>query len=169
MVYRSIAAAVLMAALLTPAAAHADSTAIRKKLGETPANLWDLTLARVESALASWAGGDGVNSFVGNEADNIVLYVYEPDGQASRTECRKLIDRVRKAGGVDPKTGYPGNPASDYAELLNYAQIDPFSVDESYAETADSMFWIDAVAGSGEEAVTCKGPLVSTEVTYPTP
>jgi hypothetical protein len=39
MVYRSIAAAVLMAALLTPAAAHADSTAIRKKLGETPANL----------------------------------------------------------------------------------------------------------------------------------
>ncbi len=60
-------------------------------------------------------------------------------------------------------------PASDYAALLNFAQIDQFSVDESYAETADSMFRIDAVAGSGDSAVACRSPLISTEVTYPAP
>jgi hypothetical protein len=169
MIRRSVAVAALSAALLLPGVVHADSTAIRKKLGETPANLWDLTLVRAEAALASWAGGDGIHTFVNGEADNIVLYVYEPAGKATKAECKKLIDRVKMAGGVDPKTGYSDNPASDYAALLNYAQIDQFSVDESYAETADSMFWIDAVAGSGEGAVSCKGPLISTEVTYPAP
>jgi hypothetical protein len=166
---RSIAAAALTIAVLMPLSAQADSAAIKNKLSGTPANLWDLTLVRVESALASWVGGDGINTFVGTDANNIILYVYEPAGKATKAECKKLIDRVKKAGGVDPKTGYPDNPASDYASLLNYAQIDQFAVDESYAETADSMFQIDAVAGSGEGATTCKGPLVSAEVTYPTP
>jgi hypothetical protein len=165
---RSIAAAALMAVVLLPMAANADSAAIKKKLSETPATLWDLSLARVESALSSWAGGDGINTFVGTEADSIVMYVYEPAGKATKAECKKLIDRVKKAGGVDPKTGYADNPASDYAALLSFAQIDQFSVDESYAETADSMFRIDAVAGSGEGAVACRSPLISAEVTYPT-
>src|SRR5437899_11271974 len=103
MVRRSIAAAALMAAVLLPVAAQADSAAIKKKLSETPANLWDLSLIRVESALASWAGGEGISTFVGTEADNIVMYVYEPAGKATKAECKKLIDRVKKAGGVDPK------------------------------------------------------------------
>lgn len=166
---RSMAAAALTAAVLMPVSAHADSAAIKNKLSGTPATLWDLTLVRVESALASWVGGEGINTFVGSDGNTIILYVYEPAGKATKVECKKLIDRVKKAGGIDPKTGYPDNPASDYASLLNYAQIDQFSVDESYAETADSMFEVNAVAGSGEAAVTCKGPLVSAEVTYPTP
>ncbi|WP_151117331.1 outer membrane protein assembly factor BamD [Hypericibacter adhaerens] len=166
---RSILAAALMAAALTPMAARADGAAIANKLKGTPATLWDLTLVRVEAALASWVGGKGVSTFVGSDADKIILYVYEEGGKATKAECKALIDRVKKAGGIDPKTGYPDNPASDYAALLNYAQIDQFSVDESYAETADSMFEVDAVAGGGENAVNCKGPLVSAEVTYPTP
>jgi hypothetical protein len=166
---RSIAAVAMTTAVLMPLGAQADSAAIKNKLSGTPTNLWDLTLVRVESALASWVGGEGISTFVGSEADSIVLYVYEPAGRATKAECKKLIDRVKKAGGIDPKTGFPDNPASDYAALLNYAQIDQFSVDEAYAETADSMFQIDAVAGSGEGAVSCKGALISAEVTYPTP
>jgi hypothetical protein len=165
----SLAVAAAMAAMLMPMSAKADSAAIANKLKGTSATLWDLTLVRVESALASWVGGGGINTFVGSDGNTIILYVYEPAGKATKAECRKLIDRVKRAGGIDPKTGYPDNPASDYASLLNYAQIDQFSVDETYAETADSMFEVDAVAGSGESAVTCKGPLVSAEVTYPTP
>jgi hypothetical protein len=166
---RSIAAVALMAAVLMSLGAQADSAAIKKKLTETPANLWDLSMVRVEAALAAWVGGEGRFTFVSVESDNIVMNVYEPGGKATKAECKKLVDRVKQAGGVDPKTGYPDNPASDYAALLNHPQIDQFAVDESYAETADSMFWVMAVAGTGDNAVSCKGPLISSELTYPVP
>jgi hypothetical protein len=169
MLRRSIVAVALMAALMLPIAAQADSAAIKKKLSETPATLWDLSAVRIEAALAAWAGGEGRLTYVSVESDNFVMNIYDPKAKATKAECKKLVDLVKRAGGVDPKTGYADNPASDYAALLNYPQIDQFSVEESYAETADSMFWIMAVAGSGEGAVTCKGPLISTEVSYPTP
>lgn len=169
MLRRSIAAAALMAAVLMPMGAHADSAAIKKKLAETPATLWDLSMVRIEAALAAGVGGEGRFTFVSVESDNFVMNVYEPHGKATKAECKKLVDGVKQAGGVDPKTGYADNPASDYAALLNYPQIDQFAVDESYAETADSMFWIMAVVGSGDGAVSCKGPLISTELSYPPP
>jgi hypothetical protein len=59
---RSMAAAALTVAVLMPVSAHADSAAIKNKLSGTPATLWDLTLVRVEAALASWVGGDGINT-----------------------------------------------------------------------------------------------------------
>jgi hypothetical protein len=163
-----IVAAALLAAVVNPMAARADATAIIDRLKETPANLWDLSLARLEATLAADAGGEGLTTFAAFEDGRVVMRIYEAEGPSTKAECKKLVDKVKIAGGVDPRTGYPDEPASNYAALFAYPQIDQFSVDESYAETVDSLFDVVAVVGvSGDgKAIMCRGPLLSTELIY---
>ncbi|MFZ5791904.1 MAG: hypothetical protein ACOY3L_14525 [Pseudomonadota bacterium] len=163
-----IVAAGLLAAVVVSTAARADATAIIDKLKQTLANLWDLSLVRLEAALAAGAGGRGLMTFAAFEDGRIVMRIYEAEGPSTKAECKKLVDKVKIAGRVDPMKGYPDEPASNYAALFAYPQIDPFSVDESYAETVDSLFDVVAVVGVGGDgtATMCKGPLLSTELIY---
>jgi hypothetical protein len=93
MLRRSIVAVALMAALMLPIAAQADSAAIKKKLTETPANLWDLSMVRIEAALAAWAGGEGRMTYVSVESDNFVMNIQDPKAKATKAECKKLDAR----------------------------------------------------------------------------
>jgi hypothetical protein len=61
------------------------------------------------------------------------------------------MDRIKQTAGVDPKTGEPENPASAFASLFSYPGVDEFKIDQSYAETVDSMITIMVVIGETGE------------------
>jgi hypothetical protein len=78
------------------------------------------------------------------------------------------MDRIKQTGGVDAKTGEPQNPASAFASLFSYPGVDEFKIDQSYAETVDSMISIMVVIGEtgNGEGMVCKSRLLSPDVSF---
>jgi len=138
-------------ALWRPAEAKADPTAILTHLRATPASQLDLSLARlgamVDNAGSGTGAGPGLSfaSFADVEEKDIVIRAYSETGKADEASCRKIMDRIKQTGGVDE-----------------------FKIDESYAETVDSMISIMVVIGEtgNGEGMVCKSRLLSPDITF---
>ena len=161
-------------ALWRPAEAKADPAAILAHLQATPASQLDLSLARlgtmVDNAGAGTGAGPGLSfaSFADVEEKDIVIRAYSETAKPDKASCRKIMDRIKQTGGVDAKTGEPQNPASAFASLFSYPGVDEFKIDQSYAETVDSMIAIMVVIGqTGDgKGMVCQSRLLSPDVTY---
>ena len=161
----------LAAAALTVvggSAAFADSAAIVAKLKATPASLFDLSLARLEAEVNGDGNGHGFDAYVNFQDGEIVIFAGADRAPVTEKACRGILDTIKRAGGVDPKTGNPDEPASGYASLFAYPEIDQAAVDAAYMETVDSMFTIQVTLGTAGDgkAITCKSKLLSPNVTY---
>ncbi|HEX7200998.1 MAG TPA: hypothetical protein VF213_16050, partial [Dongiaceae bacterium] len=99
---------------------------------------------------------------------DIMIRVYSTSAKPDQASCKKIMDRIKKAGGVDPKTAQPDNPASAYAALFSFSGVDESKIDESYAETVDSMIAIMVVIGqTGDgKGMVCQSRLLSTDISY---
>lgn len=165
MIARATFAAALTVAVATPAAAGPDE--IVAALKGTPATLFDLGLARLES----YVGADGVNggygAFVHYQDREILILASNMEAKGDEAAARALIERIKRVAGVDPVTGEPDQPASVFATTLSFpTRIDEYTVDPTYMETLDSMFRLKValgVAGNGE-AVVCSSKLLSPDV-----
>ena len=148
--------------------ALADPAAIVAKLKSTPASLFDLSLARLEAEVNGDGNGNGFDAYVNFQDNEIVIYASSSHAPVTEKACRGIIDTIKQLGDVNPKTGNPDEPASGYASLFSYPEIDQAKVDEAYMETVDSMFTIQVTLGtSGQgKAITCRSKLLSTDVTY---
>ena len=153
---------------LAGAPALADPAAIVAKLKSTPASLFDLSLARLEAEVNGDGNGNGFDAYVYFQDNEIVIYATSSHAPVTERACRGIIDTIKQQGDVNPKTGNPIEPASGYASLFSYPEIDQAKVDEAYMETVDSMFTIEVTLGtSGQgKAITCRSKLLSTDVTY---
>jgi hypothetical protein len=167
---RAALAAALAFAAVTPAAiapAWAGPDEIVTALSSTPANLFDLGLARLEAFVGADAVAAGYSAFVRYQDREILVFASSMEGAGEESAARALIERLKRLAGVDPVTGEPDQPASTFANMLSFpAHIDEYTVDPAYMETLDSMFRLKVslgVAGDGE-AVICSGKLLSTEV-----
>jgi hypothetical protein len=159
-----------MAALagLAGGPAHADPAAVVAKLKGTSASLFDLSLARLEAEVNGDGNGNGFDAYVNFQDNEVVIYASSAHAPVTEKACRGIIDTIKLLGDVNPKTGVPVEPASGYASLFSYPEIDQAKVDEAYMETVDSMFTIQVSLGtSGQgKAITCRSKLLSTDVTY---
>jgi hypothetical protein len=158
---------------LWPCGAQADPGAILAHLGKTPASQLDLSLAQLSEKIDAagaqgGAGAQGFEGFAAVEDKDIVIRVYAPAAKPDQASCRKIVDRIKKAGDVDPKTGEPDNPASAFAALFSYPGVDESKIDESYAETVDSMIAVMVVIGqTGDgKGMVCQSRLLSPDVAY---
>jgi hypothetical protein len=151
-----------------PPGAKADPAAILTHLQTTPASQLDLSLARLGAAVDTAGAGAGFGGFAGVEDKGIVIRAYSAAAKPDEASCRRIVDRIKAAGGVDPKTGEPDNPASAYAALFSYPGTDDSRIDASYAETVDSMIAIIVVIGEtgNGEGMVCQSKLLSSAVTY---
>jgi hypothetical protein len=161
-----IGAALLGAVAAGPALA--DPAAVVKALQGTPATLFDLGLARLEAKLGSDGAVHGYDAYGFYQDGAIQIYAYSYKLEPTVENCKALADAIKLAGAVDPKTGFPDEPASIYASFFSFPEIDEFATDESYMETVDSMFDIMVVLGvTGDgKGMVCKTKLLSAETTY---
>ena len=150
-----------------PAAAKADPAAILSHLQATPASQLDLALAQLGEKVDA-AGAGSFDGFADVEDKDIMIRAYSTTAKPDQASCKKIMDRIKKAGGVDPKTGQADNPASAYASLFSYPGVDESKIDESYAETVDSMIAIMVVIGqTGDgKGMVCQSRLLSTDISY---
>jgi len=150
-----------------PAAAKADPAAILNHLQATPASQLDLALAQLGEKVDA-AGAGSFDGFADVEDKDIMIRAYSTTAKPDQASCRKIMDRIKKAGGVDPKTGQADNPASAYASLFSFPGVDESKIDESYAETVDSMIAIMVVIGqTGDgKGMVCQSRLLSTDISY---
>jgi hypothetical protein len=169
--WRSLAPAPLAAAIVAALAgqpALADGAAIVAKLRATTASLFDLSLARLEAEVNGDGNGHGYDAYVNFQDGEVVIFAGSDRAPVTEKACHGIIDAIKRAGGVNPKTGNPDEPSSGYATLFAYPEIDQAKVDDSYMETVDAMFSIQVTLGtSGDgKAITCKSKLLSPNVTY---
>ena len=150
-----------------PAAAKADPAAILSHLQATPASQLDLALAQLGEKVDA-AGAGSFDGFADVEDKDIMIRAYSTTAKPDQASCKKIMDRIKKAGGVDPKTGQADNPASAYASLFSFPGVDESKIDESYAETVDSMIAIMVVIGqTGDgKGMVCQSRLLSTDISY---
>ena len=150
-----------------PAAAKADPAAILNHLQATPASQLDLALAQLGEKVDA-AGAGSFDGFADVEDKDIMIRAYSTTAKPDQASCKKIMDRIKKAGGVDPKTGQADNPASAYASLFSFPGVDESKIDESYAETVDSMIAIMVVIGqTGDgKGMVCQSRLLSTDISY---
>jgi len=150
-----------------PAAAKADPAAILNHLQATPASQLDLALAQLGEKVDA-AGAGSFDGFADVEDKDIMIRAYSTTAKPDQASCKKIMDRIKKAGGVDPKTAQADNPASAYASLFSYPGVDESKIDESYAETVDSMIAIMVVIGqTGDgKGMVCQSRLLSTDISY---
>ena len=150
-----------------PAAAKADPAAILNHLQATPASQLDLALAQLGEKVDA-AGAGSFDGFADVEDKDIMIRAYSTTAKPDQASCKKIMDRIKKAGGVDPKTAQPDNPASAYASLFSFPGVDESKIDESYAETVDSMIAIMVVIGqTGDgKGMVCQSRLISTDISY---
>ena len=148
--------------------AQADPAAIVAKLKGSTASLFDLSLARLEAEVNGDGNGRGFDAFVKYQDGDIVIFASSAKAPVTEKACHGIVDAIRLAGGVDPRTGHPDNPASGYAALFAYPEVGQAAVDEAYTESVDSMFVIQVTLGSAGDgkAITCRGRLLSSDVTY---
>lgn len=158
--------ALLFSLVSSPAAA--DAAAILDHLGKTPATRLDLSMARVNTVLTVVGEKNGFGAFAWQQDGGVVIMGYVEKGPRTEAACRNVIEAIRRAGDIDPKSGEPLRPASAYASLFNYPGQDNFKIDQSYAETVDAMFRLIVTVGtSGDgKAVVCKAPLVNGPIAY---
>jgi hypothetical protein len=149
-------------------AASAGSAAIVAKLRATTASLFDLSLARLEAEVNGDGNGHGFDAYVNFQDGEIVIFASSDRAPVTEKACHGIIDAIKQGGGVDPKTGNPDEPASDYASLFAYPEIDQAKVDKAYMETVDAMFVIQVTLGTTGDgkAITCRSKLLSPDVTY---
>jgi hypothetical protein len=155
-------------ALWPGASAFADPSGILDHLRSTPASQLDLSLARLGALVDNAGSGAGFGGFAAVEDKEIVIRAYAPAAKPDKASCRAIMDRIKRAGGVDPKTGQPDDPASAYASLFSYPDTDQSKIDISYDETVDSMITIMVVIGeTGDgQGMVCQSRLLSPEITY---
>jgi len=158
----------ILVLLLVPRPAAADAAAILEHLGRTPATLLDLSIARIDALLAAVGEKHGFGAYAWPQDGGVQIFAYADKLPRTEAACRGVIEAIRRAGGIDPKTGVPDQPASAYAAKLNYPGLDQFKIDQSYAETADGMIRLRVTIGtSGDgKAVGCQAPLVNGGITY---
>ena len=161
-------AAMTVLAGLACGPAFTDSAAVVAKLKSMSASLFDLSLARLEAEINGHGNGNGFDAYVNFQDNEIVIYASSSHAPVTERACHGIIDTIKQQGDVNPKTGNPMEPASGYASLFTYPEIDQAKVDEAYMETVDSMFAIEVTLGtSGQgKAITCRSKLLSTGVTY---
>ncbi|MGD9742724.1 MAG: hypothetical protein AB7F08_13540 [Dongiaceae bacterium] len=154
--------------IATAGSVSADPAAVVAALKAAPATLFDLGLARLEAKLGADGAVEGYNAHGYYQDDMIGIYAYSYEIEPSEPNCKKIVDRIKRAGAVDPETGWPDDPASIYASLFSFPSIDEFAVDETYMETVDSMFHIMVVLGvTGDgKGMVCKSKLLSTDISY---
>jgi len=159
----SFAALATLAVLGLSEPAAADPKSILDNLSKRTPTLLDLSLARLEAFLQADANANGYWAFARVEDEQIKILAWSPQHPGTEEACKVLLDRIRTNAGVDPVTGWPLNPATLFANYFNYTSFTAFDVDQSYEETVDSMIQINAVIGvaGNDEAVSCKGPLLS--------
>ena len=150
-----------------PAAAKADPAAILSHLQATPASQLDLALAQLGEKVDA-AGAGSFDGFADVEDKDIMIRAYSTTAKPDQASCKKIMDRIKKAGGVDPKTAQADNPASAYDSLFTFPGVDESKIDESYAETVDSMIAIMVVIGqTGDgKGMLCQSRLLSTDISY---
>jgi hypothetical protein len=158
----------VLALSLAPTPAAADAAAILKHLGETPATLLELSLARIDALLAAVGEKHGFGAYAWPQDGGVQIFAYADKLPRTEAACRGVIEAIRAAGGINPGTGEPDQPASAYAAMFNYPRLDQFKIDESYAETADGMIRLRVTIGtSGDgKAMGCQAPLVNGGITY---
>ena len=149
------------------AAAKADPSAILSHLQATSASQLDLALAQLGEKVDA-AGAGSFDGFADVEDKDIMIRAYSTTAKPDQASCKKIMDRIKKAGGVDPKTAQADNPASAYASLFSFPGVDESKIDESYAETVDSMIAIMVVIGqTGDgKGMVCQSRLLSTDISY---
>lgn len=163
----SLAVALLLSVAFVPAA-QAGPPEVVAALKGTPATLFDLSLARLEALVQSDGNANGYYGHVYFQDDELNIYAWSLEAAPTDEACKAILDHLKRLAAVDPETGFPDDPASAFATFFSYLQIDEFAVDPTYMETVDSMFRLTAVigvAGDGQ-AVICKSPLLSRDVTY---
>ncbi len=148
--------------------AHADPAGILGHLQSTPASRLDLSLARLGAMIDAAGAGAGFGGFADVEDKDIVIRAYSTAAKPDEAGCRRIMDRIKQSGGVDPRTGQPDQPASGYAALFSYPGQDESTIDASYAETVDSMIAIMVVVGQtgNGEGMVCRSRLLSPDVAY---
>jgi hypothetical protein len=165
---RSPSAAIVLGTVMMASAASADPASILGYLKTAPATRLDLSLAQLSQMIDVYGSGSGYGGFAGVEGNDIVIRAYSPSAKPDKASCKRILDRIKSTGGVDPKTGEPDDPASGYAALFSYPGEDEFKIDQSYAETVDSMFSIMVVIGeTGDgKGMMCQSRLLSNKITY---
>jgi hypothetical protein len=158
----------LLVGLLTASAALADSAAILDHLKATTASRLDLSLARLGAIIDADGAAAGYGGFADVDGSDIVIRAYSRSAKPVEASCRRIVDRIKIAAGVDPKTGQPDDPASGYASLFSYPDADESKVDASYAETVDSMFRVMVVIGeTGDgKGMVYQSRLLSNKITF---
>jgi hypothetical protein len=158
----------ILALSLIPSTAQADAAAILRHLSETPASLLELSLARIDALLAAVGEKNGFGAHAWPQDGGVQIFAYADKLPRTESACRGVIEAIRVAGGINPKTGVPDQPASAYAAMFGYPRLDQFKIDQSYAETADAMIRLRVTLGtSGDgKAMGCQAPLVNGGITY---
>jgi hypothetical protein len=158
----------LLIGILAISQAIANPAAIIGHLRSTPASRLDLSLARLGETIDAHGAAAGYGGFADIEDNDIVIRAYSPTAKPDEASCRRIVDRIKTAAGVDPKTGEPDDPASGYAALFSYPGDDESKIDPSYAETVDSMFRVMVVIGEtgNGKGLVCQSRLLSNKITY---
>jgi hypothetical protein len=170
MSYRTLLAVVGLFAgsCLAADVALADGAAIVQNLRSTPASRFDLSLASLTSMVNAEGAAAGYGGFAGYEDGSIVIRAYAPTAKPNEAACKRIMDHIKRSGGVDPTSGQPDDPASSYASLFSYGGDEEAKIDPSYAETVDSMFSVMVVIGeTGDgKGIVCQGRLLSNKISY---
>jgi hypothetical protein len=153
---------------LWPFGAFADPAGILAHLQQTPASRLDLSLASLGAIVDGTGAAAGYGGFADIEDKSIVIRAYSETAKPNETDCKAIVDAIKKTGGVDPKTGEPADPASAFASVFSYQGEDESKIDPSYAETVDSMISIMVVIGEtgNGQGMVCKSRLLSPDITY---
>jgi len=165
---RAIWATGLLIGIFAPSPAGADPASIIAHLRGTPASRLDLSLARLGETIDARGATAGYGGFADIEDKDIVIRAYSATVKPDEVNCRRILDRIKAAAGVDPKTGHPEDPASAYAALFRYAGEDESKIDPSYSDTVDSMLAIMVVLGEtgNGKGMVCQSRLLSNKITY---
>lgn len=165
---RAATLAVGVAATLAAGPALATPEAVVRALQQTPATLFDLSLARLDALLAAEGAANGYQASATYQDGRILIIGGAPEEAPSEAACRGVIDAIKRSGAVEPATGQPDQPASDFAALFAYPRLDQAAIDESYMETVDAMIAVQVTLGvSGDgHAVTCTSGLLSPDVAF---
>jgi hypothetical protein len=165
---RRTAAVLTAVGCLGAGIAAADPSAVVDHLKATPASRFDLSLASLSSLLNAQGLTAGYSAFVDYEDGNLMVRAYSDTAKPNEVACKKIVDHIKRGGGVDPARGLPDDPASAYETLFSYPGDDESKIDASYAETVDSMFSIMVVIGeTGDgKGMVCRSRLLSSKITY---
>lgn len=160
--------ACLIALLAAAAPAKAGPEAVVAALQDRPASLFDLSLARLDTLVGAQGQDRSYYGGVHYQDGQIVIWAWSLEDPVTEASCAGILDGIKRLGGVDPETGLPDDPASRFARLFSYPQLDSFAIDPTYDETVDSMFLVRATIGiSGDgKAISCESPLLSQETTF---